>query len=103
MKKIEVEKVEASSKKIYEIAFQLYLNQLSLESMLSAIERNERNIKMKKIPRTFFESTDAILKKESAKLIKKINGLVKESLDALSIINAQIPIKKVKKSESEKS
>lgn len=102
MKKIEVEKVEASSKKIYEAAFQLYLAQLSLESMLSAIERNEENLKKKKIPKNFFESTDAALKKESAKLIKRINFLVDEGLNALAAIKAQMPVKRVEKHEPEK-
>ena len=68
-----------------------------LESMLVAIDRNSLNYKKKIIPKEFFEINDRVFKKESAKLIKKINELVNNGLGLINAIVKELQLPKVGK------
>jgi len=94
MEKIELNKIQDSTKKIFEACSEISLLQEELENLLSLIEKNSAEYQKGKISKEMFESNEKRLKKESALRIKKINKLVEDALKFLKIIEKEIKSQK---------
>lgn len=94
MKKIELNKIQELTKKIFEVSSEISLVQEELENLLSLIDKNSTEYQKGKISKEMFESNEKRLKKESALRIKKINNLVSEALKFLKIIEKEIKSQK---------
>ena len=78
-KAINLERVQQSTKKIYEMSSEISFLQEELDDMLSVINRNFMDYKKGKISNDFFKSNERKLKEKSVRIINKINRLVGDS------------------------
>ncbi|MEM5790472.1 MAG: hypothetical protein QXP77_00215 [Candidatus Aenigmatarchaeota archaeon] len=90
MRKIELNKIQELTKKIFEASSEISLVQEELENLLSLIDKNSIEYQKGKISKEMFESNEKRLKKESALRIKKINNLVSGALKFLKMIEKEI-------------
>jgi len=78
-KPINVERIQQSTKKIYEMSSEISFLQEELDDMLSVINKNFMDYKKGKISHDFFRSNEKKLKTKSVSIISKINRLVEDS------------------------
>jgi hypothetical protein len=79
LKSINLEKIQQSTKRIYEMSSEISLLQEELEDMLTTINQNFMDFKRGKISREFFKANEKKLKTKSLRIIKRINTLVDDS------------------------
>ena len=97
IKLINLEKLRNLNRKIYENCSEIMIGQEELENMLSAIDRVGVKYSGGRISKETFSSDSTKLKKESLKIIKKINRVVASSLRLVDSINKEISSQKIKK------
>lgn len=79
IKKLDLMFIQNRAKVLYEVSSSMSLAQERLEDMLTAIDSNNADYSSGRISKEVYEENDMKMKKESAKLIKKINSSVNES------------------------
>ncbi len=73
---INLDDVQKNTEKFYEICSDISVLQKELDQMLVAIEKNSIDFERGKISKSLFKYNDDRMKRESAKIIKKVNKLV---------------------------
>ena len=99
---IKLEEIQKNSKKFYEICSDISVLQRELDQMLTAIERNSIDFEKGKISKDLFEYNENRMKKESAKIIKKINSLVDLGISLINKINKEVLTQKIETKEKTK-
>lgn len=95
-RKIKLDIVQLSTKKIYEMSSEISLLQEELDDMLSVINQNVLDFKRGKISEVFFKSNEKKLKERSLRLMKTINKLVDDSSKHTDKISKEVKNQKVK-------
>ena len=91
---IKLENIQSDTKKFYEICSDISVLQKELDQMLTAIERNSLDFEKGKISRELFKYNDDRMKKESAKIIKKINSFADLGISFINKINKEVASQK---------
>jgi len=92
---INLEEIQENTKKFYEICSDISMLQRELNEMLVAIEKNSADFGKGKISKDMFNYNEDRMKKESAKMIKKINDSVEITTSLINKINKEIESQKV--------
>jgi len=92
---INLEEIQENTKKFYEICSDISMLQRELDEMLVAIEKNSADFGKGKISKDMFNYNEDRMKKESAKMIKKINDSVEITTSLINKINKEIVSQKV--------
>ena len=90
VKIINLEGVQKNTKKFYEICSDISVLQRELDQMLIAIEKNSIDFERGKISKELFKYNDDRMKKESAKIIKKINTFADLGIVLVDKINKEV-------------
>lgn len=96
-KMISLEKIRSSARKIYENSSSIKVFQEELEDMLDAIDDINLEHNKGKISKEIFNSNEKKLKKESIKLIKRINKFVSVNLNLIKIMTDEITSQKIER------
>jgi ribosomal protein L18E len=96
MKKINLEKIQEKTKRIYGISSEISLLQEELENLITAIDKNSSEYQRGNISRDIFETNEKKLKKRSAMKIRKINKLVEEGIKLLEKMENELTSQKVR-------
>ena len=99
LKMINLEKIRAFTRKIYEDCSQIRIDQEELEDMISAIDKLNMEYNKGKISKDTFLSDEKKLKKESFNLIKNVNSLINSSIKTIELINKDMNSQKIIKDE----
>jgi len=99
---INLEEMQKNTKKFYEICSDISILQRELDEMLVAIEKNSADFEKGKISKDLFSYNESRMKKESAKLIKKINGMIDEGVSLISKINKEVESQKIQEKKDKK-
>ena len=99
---IKLEEIQKSTKKIYENCSDIGILQRELEEMLNAIEKNSMDFEKGKISKDLFKYNEERMKKESAKIIKKINEMVDQGISLINKINKEVEFQKIETEEKKK-
>ena len=99
---INLENVQENTKKFYEICSDISILQRELDEMLVAIEKNSADFGKGKISKDLFKYNEERMKKESAKMIKKINDSIEITTSLINKINKEIESQKVVTEEKKK-
>lgn len=92
---INLEEIQENTKKFYEICSDISILQRELNEMLVAIEKNSADFGKGKISKDLFNYNEDRMKKESAKMIKKINDSIEITASLINKINKEIESQKV--------
>ena len=95
-RKIKLDQIQLSTKKIYEMSSEISLLQEQLDDMLSVINQNFMDYKKGRISEVFFRSNERKLKTRSLKLMKTINRLIVSSVGHTDKIGKEVKNQKVK-------
>jgi len=87
---INLESIQENTKKFYETCSDISVFQRELDQMLTAIEKNSLDFEKGKISKDLFKYNDDKMKKESAKIIKKINDLVGFGISLINKIDKEV-------------
>ncbi len=98
---IKLENVQKNTKKFYEICSDISVLQRELDQMLTAIEKNSVDFEKGKISRELFKYNDDRMKKESAKIIKKINSFADLGIALINKVNKEIASQKTETKEKQ--
>jgi hypothetical protein len=99
---INLEEIQENTKKFYEICSDISILQRELDEMLVAIEKNSADFGKGKISKDLFKYNEDRMKKESAKMIKKINDSIEITTSLINKINKEIESQKVVTEEKKK-
>jgi hypothetical protein len=99
---INLGEVQENTKKFYEICSDISILQRELDEMLVAIEKNSADFGKGKISKDLFKYNEERMKKESAKMIKKINDSIEITTSLINKINKEIESQKVVTEEKKK-
>ena len=92
---IDLGEIQENTKKFYEICSDISILQRELDEMLVAIEKNSADFGKGKISKDLFNYNEERMKKESAKMIKKINDSIEITTSLINKINKEIESQKV--------
>jgi hypothetical protein len=92
---INLEDVQKTTKKFYEICSDIGILQRELDEMLVAIEKNSADFQKGKISKDLFKYNEERMKKESAKMIKKINDSIDMTTSLMNRVNKEIESQKI--------
>jgi DNA-binding transcriptional regulator GbsR (MarR family) len=92
---INLEEIQENTKKFYEICSDISILQRELDEMLIAIEKNSADFGKGKISKDLFTYNEDRMKKESAKMIKKINDSIEITTSLMNRVNKEIESQKV--------
>ena len=92
---INLEEIQENTKKFYEICSDIGILQRELDEMLVAIEKNSADFGKGKISKDLFTYNEDRMKKESAKMIKKINDSIEITTSLMNRVNKEIESQKV--------
>lgn len=92
---INLEDVQKTTKKFYEICSDIGILQRELDEMLVAIEKNSADFEKGKISKDLFKYNEDRMKKESAKMIKKINDSIDMTTSLMNRVNKEIESQKI--------
>jgi hypothetical protein len=92
---INLEKIQKNIKNFYEICSNIGILQRELNEMLVAIEKNAADFGKGNISKDLFKYNEDSMKKNSAKMIKKINDSVEMVTSLINKINKEIESQKV--------
>jgi len=99
---INLEEIQENTKKFYEICSDIGILQRELDEMLVAIEKNSADFGKGKISKDLFKYNEDRMKKESAKMIKKINDSIDVTTSLMNRVNKEIESQKVVTEEKKK-
>jgi len=99
---INLGEIQENTKKFYEICSDIGILQRELDEMLVAIEKNSADFGKGKISKDLFKYNEERMKKESAKMIKKINDSIEITTSLVNKINKEIESQKVVTEEKKK-
>jgi hypothetical protein len=99
---INLEDIQKNTKKFYEICSDIGILQRELDEMLVAIEKNSADFGKGKISKDMFNYNEDRMKKESAKMIKKINDSIEITTSLMNKVNKEIESQKVVTEEKKK-
>jgi hypothetical protein len=99
---INLEDVQKTTKKFYEICSDISILQRELDEMLIAIEKNSADFQKGKISKDLFKYNEERMKKESAKMIKKINDSIDVTTSLMNRVNKEIESQKVIEKDKKK-
>ena len=99
---INLGEIQENTKKFYEICSDIGILQRELDEMLIAIEKNSADFEKGKISKDLFKYNEDRMKKESAKMIKKINDSIEMATSLINKINKEIESQKVIEEEKKK-
>lgn len=92
---INLGEIQENTKKFYEICSDISILQRELDEMLIAIEKNSADFGKGKISKDLFNYNEDRMKKESAKMIKKINDSIEITTSLINKINKEIESQKI--------
>jgi len=99
---IKLDDIQKNTKKFYEVCSDISVLQKELDQMLIAIERNSIDFERGKISRESFKYNDDRMKKESAKIIKKINSFADLGIGLINKINREVATQKTETKEKKR-
>lgn len=95
-KKINLQRVEQSTRRIYEMSTEIAFLQEELDDMLSVINKNFMDFKRGRLARQLYKANEKKLKAKSLTMIKKINRFVDSSLNHMDGIDREVSKQKMK-------
>ena len=87
---IDLKKIEAGAKEIYEDSFDISLLQEDLENKLDEIYQNSVTFKSGKLSKNAFKVNESELKKDSLALMKAIKEKLKSNMALINSIREEI-------------
>jgi len=101
-KLIELELIQNNTRRFYEACSDITVLQKELEQLLTEIEKNSIDFEKGKIPKGLFEYNENKLKREAAKVIKRINNLIDLGVSLINRINKEFTSQKIETKEKSK-
>jgi len=102
LKKLDLISTQKNAKIFQEISSDIKLAQKRLDDMLAAIDSNTMEYNNGKISKELFEENDTKLRKDSAKIVKKINSSVDTGMKLLGKIIKQMEMQSIEVPKQQK-